>query len=176
MKAGAAAVHFEDQLSSAKNAVTWAASADSRSGRRQQTGCRTPCRRHSRGVQHLSARTDAESGNLLSSDIDPRDRDFIVSENRTDEGFFHVRNGLDYTSIMRGLASCVGRRCTLDGQTKPDLEVARKFAEAIHAQYPANCWPITAHPLIQLAPQPRRGHDRETFHKSWARWVTNSSL
>jgi isocitrate lyase len=80
----------------------------------------------------LVARTDAESANLLTSDIDERDRPFIASLERTAEGFFYVNASLDQ-AIARGLAYAPYADLIWCETGKPDLEEAKRFAEAIHA-------------------------------------------
>src|SRR5271168_4748507 len=90
------------------------------------------------------ARTDADSATLLTSDVDPRDREFITGE-RTVEGFFRIRGGTD-SAIARGLAYAPYADLLWCETSKPDLGEARKFAEAIHAKFPGkmlayNCSP-----------------------------------
>ena len=90
------------------------------------------------------ARTDANGAYLLTSDVDPRDREFCTGE-RTPEGFFCIRGGID-SAIARGLAYAPYADLIWCETSTPDLEEARKFAEAIHAQYPGkllayNCSP-----------------------------------
>jgi isocitrate lyase len=92
----------------------------------------------------LIARTDAEAANLLTSDIDARDRPFRTGE-RTAEGYFRVCNGIDQ-AIARGLAYAPYADLIWCETGKPDLGFARRFAEALHAQYPErllayNCSP-----------------------------------
>jgi isocitrate lyase len=92
----------------------------------------------------IMARTDADSAHLLTSDIDPRDREFVTGE-RTSEGFFHIRGGLD-SAIARGLAYAPYADLIWCETSRPDVEEARRFAEAIHAKYPEkmlayNCSP-----------------------------------
>jgi isocitrate lyase len=82
----------------------------------------------------LIARTDALSATLLTSDIDPRDREFITGE-RTSEGFYVVRGGLE-AAIVRSLAYAPYADMLWFETSRPDLEEAARFAEAIHAQYP----------------------------------------
>ncbi|MBR7539537.1 isocitrate lyase, partial [Mycobacterium tuberculosis] len=82
----------------------------------------------------LVARTDAEAADLLTSDIDANDQPFATGE-RTVEGFYKTRNGLDQ-AISRGLAYAPYADLIWCETGKPDLEFARKFAEAIHAKYP----------------------------------------
>src|SRR5690606_20549872 len=80
------------------------------------------------------ARTDAESATLLTSDVDERDRRFLTGE-RTAEGFYRVRNGLE-ACIARGLAYAPYADLLWMETSTPDLEVARQFAEAIKDKYP----------------------------------------
>jgi len=90
------------------------------------------------------ARTDADSATLLTTDIDPRDRVFLTGE-RTAEGFFCVRGGIE-AALARGLAYAPKADLLWMETSKPNLEEAREFAEAIHAKYPGkllsyNCSP-----------------------------------
>jgi isocitrate lyase len=92
----------------------------------------------------LVARTDANSATLLTSDIDPRDRRFVVGE-RTAEGFHQVSGGLE-AAIARGLAYAPYCDLIWCETAKPDIDEARRFAEAIHAEFPQkmlayNCSP-----------------------------------
>jgi len=92
----------------------------------------------------LVARTDAEAADLLTSDIDERDRPFCTGE-RTVEGFYRTKPGLEQ-AISRGLAYAPYADLIWCETGKPDLEYARKFAEAIHAKFPGkllayNCSP-----------------------------------
>jgi isocitrate lyase len=92
----------------------------------------------------LLARTDAEAANLLTSDVDPIDQPFCTGE-RTSEGFYRVKNGLE-ASIARGLAYAEVADMVWCETGKPDLEFARQFAEAIRAKFPEkmlayNCSP-----------------------------------
>ncbi len=144
--AGAAAVHFEDQLSSAKKCghlggkvvVPAREFVDKLVAARLAADVLgTPT--------VLVARTDANSAQLLLSDVDPRDREFITSSQRTVEGFFPFRGGLD-AAIARGLAYAPYADLLWCETSKPDLAEARRFAEAIHAKFPGkmlayNCSP-----------------------------------
>jgi len=94
----------------------------------------------------IVARTDAESARLITSDVDPRDAQFLTGE-RTPEGFFRLKEGtgLDHC-IARGLAFAPHADVLWWETSHPDLDDARKFAEAVHAQYPGkllayNCSP-----------------------------------
>ena len=145
--AGAAGVHFEDQLSSAKKCghmggkvlvPTQDAISKLVAARLAADVCNVPT--------VLVARTDAEGANLLTSDVDERDRPFIDAvKGRTAEGFFSVRAGLKQ-AIARGRAYAPFADLVWCETAKPDLEEAREFAEGIHAQFPGkflayNCSP-----------------------------------
>ncbi len=144
--AGAAGVHFEDQLSSAKKCghmggkvlvPTQEAVNKLVAARLAADVCNTPT--------ILVARTDAESANLLTADVDERDRPFIRKEARTAEGFFHVTASLDQ-AISRGLSYAPYADLIWCETGHPDLGEARQFAEAIHKQFPGkmlayNCSP-----------------------------------
>ena len=145
--AGAAGVHFEDQLSSAKKCghmggkvlvPTQEAIAKLVAARLAADVCNVPT--------VLVARTDAEGATLLTSDVDERDRPFIdAGRGRTPEGFFTVRAGLK-AAIARGCAYAPYADLLWCETAKPDLEEAREFAEGVHAQFPGkllayNCSP-----------------------------------
>jgi len=147
IEAGAAGVHFEDQLASEKKCghlggkVLIPTSAHIRN----LTAARLAA--DVMGTSTLViARTDAEAAKLLTSDIDERDRPFVDYEReRTAEGFYHVRNGLD-ACIAR--ANAYAPYCDLIWceTSKPDLEQARRFAEGVHKEHPGkllayNCSP-----------------------------------
>jgi isocitrate lyase len=90
------------------------------------------------------ARTDANAATLLTSDVDLRDQEFTTGE-RTAEGFYHVRNGLE-SAIARGLAYAPYADLLWCETAQPDLDEARRFADAIHAEFPGkmlayNCSP-----------------------------------
>jgi isocitrate lyase len=91
------------------------------------------------------ARTDADSAKLLTSDVDERDRPFIQKGERTSEGFFKLKSGVE-TAIARGLAYAPYADLVWCETSTPDLAQARRFAEGIHAKYPGkllayNCSP-----------------------------------
>jgi isocitrate lyase len=146
IEAGAAGVHFEDQLASEKKCghlggkvlIPIAAHI------RNLTAARLAA--DVMGVPTLIvARTDAEAAKLITSDIDERDRPFIVPGERTAEGFHAFRNGVD-ACIARGLAYAPHADLLWWETSHPDLDDARRFAEAVHAQYPGkllayNCSP-----------------------------------
>ncbi len=145
IEAGAAAVHFEDQLSSEKKC--------GHLGGKVLLPTQTAIRnliaaRLAADVMNVPtviiARTDANAADLITSDIDDRDKEFITGE-RTQEGFFRTRAGLDQ-AIARGLAYAPYADMIWCETSEPNLEEARKFAEAIHKEFPGkllayNCSP-----------------------------------
>ncbi|MEN1971817.1 isocitrate lyase [Luteimonas sp. MJ204] len=145
IEAGAAGVHFEDQLASAKKCGHMGGKVlvPTREAVEKLNAARLAA--DVMGVPTLIvARTDAEAADLLTSDIDDNDRPFITGE-RTVEGFFKTRNGLDQ-AISRGLAYAPYADLVWCETGKPDLGFARAFAEAIHEKYPGkmlayNCSP-----------------------------------
>lgn len=135
IQAGAAGVHFEDQLSSAKKCghlggkVLVPTSEFIRklnAARLAADVMDTPT--------VLIARTDARDAHLITSDIDDRDKPFLTGE-RTSEGFYRMRGGMDAV-IARALAYAPYADLLWFETSKPDLAEAKRFAEAIHAQYP----------------------------------------
>ena len=145
IEAGAAGVHFEDQLSSAKKCghLGGKVLVPTQEAINKLIAARLAA--DTMGVPTLIvARTDADAANLLTSDIDERDRKFITGE-RTPEGFFYVEAGIEQ-GIDRGLSYAPYSDLVWLETSTPDLEEARKFAAAIHAQYPGkllayNCSP-----------------------------------
>jgi len=145
IEAGAACVHFEDQLSSAKKCGHMGGKVLVPTSEAIQKLVAARLAADVLGVPTLiMARTDANSAYLLTSDIDPRDRELVTGE-RTPEGFFHIRGGLD-SAIARGLAYAPYADLLWCETSEPNVEEARKFAQAIHAKYPGkllayNCSP-----------------------------------
>ncbi|MBM4215059.1 MAG: isocitrate lyase [Gammaproteobacteria bacterium] len=147
IEAGAAGVHFEDQLSSAKKCGHMGGKVLVPT---QEAVNKLVAARLAADVSDvptiLVARTDAESANLLTADVDERDRPFIdTSKGRTSEGFFFVRAGLEQ-AIARGLAYAPYADLLWCETGTPDLEEAKHFAEAIHKKFPGkllayNCSP-----------------------------------
>jgi isocitrate lyase len=135
IEAGAAGVHFEDQLASVKKCGHMGGKVlvPTREMINKLQAARLAA--DVMGVDTvLLARTDAEAADLVTSDIDENDRPFLTGE-RTVEGFYKTRKGLDQ-AIARGLAYAPYADLLWCETGTPDLEFARKFAEAIHAQYP----------------------------------------
>jgi isocitrate lyase len=145
IEAGAACVHFEDQLSSAKKCGHLGGKVLVPTSEAIQKLVAARLAADVLGVPTLiMARTDANSAHLLTSNIDPRDREFLTGE-RTSEGFFHIRGGLE-SAIARGLAYAPYADLIWCETSEPSVEEARRFAEAIHAKYPGkllayNCSP-----------------------------------
>ena len=145
IEAGAAGVHWEDQLASAKKCghlggkvlvPTQEAINKLVAARLAADVCGTSTL--------VIARTDAEAANLITSDIDPRDHKFITGQ-RTPEGYYYVKNGLEQ-GIDRGLSYASYADLIWMETGNPDLGLAREFAQGIHAKYPGkmlayNCSP-----------------------------------
>jgi isocitrate lyase len=135
IEAGAACVHFEDQLSSAKKCGHLGGKVLVSTTEAIQKLVAARLAADVMGVPTLiMARTDADSAGLLTTDIDPRDRKFCTGK-RTPEGFFEVRSGVD-AAIARGLAYAPYVDMLWCETSKPNLEEAREFAKGIHAVYP----------------------------------------
>lgn len=133
--AGAAGVHWEDQLASEKKCGHLGGKVLIPTGQHIKTLNAARLAADVAGVPSLIiARTDAQAATLITSDIDERDRPFITGE-RTPEGFYRVRNGLE-ACIARGLAYAPYADLLWMETSTPDLEVARQFAEAIKDKYP----------------------------------------
>jgi len=145
IEAGAACVHFEDQLSSAKKCGHLGGKVLVPTVEAIQKLVAARLAADVMGVPTLiMARTDADSAQLLTSDIDPRDREFLTGE-RTAEGFFGVRGGLE-PAIARAIAYAPYVDLIWCETSHPDLGEARLFAEGVHAKYPGkmlayNCSP-----------------------------------
>jgi len=145
IEAGAAGVHFEDQLSSFKKCGHMGGKVLAPTGEAIHKLIAARLAADVAGVPTLLvARTDANAAGLLANNVDERDHEFVTGE-RTAEGFFRVRAGLDQ-AIARGLAYAPWADLVWCETAHPDLEEAKRFAEAIHAQYPGkllayNCSP-----------------------------------
>ena len=143
---GAAAVHFEDQLSSAKKCghmggkvlvPTQEAIQKLVAARLAADVCGVPT--------ILIARTDANGAKLITSDIDPADAPFLTGEERTSEGFYRIHSGIE-TAIARGLAYAPYCDMIWCETSEPNIAEAKRFADAIHAKFPGkllayNCSP-----------------------------------
>jgi len=145
IEAGAAGVHFEDQLASAKKCGHMGGKVLVPT---QEAVQKLIAARLAADIMDvptiLVARTDAMAAGLITSDVDPYDADFITGE-RTVEGFYQTRAGIDQ-AISRGLAYAPFADLLWCETGTPDLEQAKTFAEAIHAKFPGkllayNCSP-----------------------------------
>ena len=145
IEAGAAGVHYEDQLSSEKKCGHLGGKVLVPTGQFVRTLVGARLAADILDVPTLIiARTDADSAHLLTSDIDPRDREFLDG-GRTPEGFFRIRGGLDM-AIARGRAYAPYSDLLWCETSTPDLAEARRFAEGIHSAFPRkplayNCSP-----------------------------------
>ncbi len=136
IEAGASGVHFEDQLASEKKCGHMGGKVLVPTSEfiRKLTAARLAA--DVMGVPTvLMARTDANSAKLLTSDVDPRDQEFISDKQRTPEGFFRINGGIE-CAIARGLAYAPYCDLLWCETSTPNLEEARKFADAIHEKYP----------------------------------------
>lgn len=145
IKAGAAGVHFEDQLASVKKCGHMGGKVLVPTQEAVQKLIAARLAADVSGTDTLIvARTDANAADLLTNDVDPNDTPFLTGE-RTAEGFYKVKAGIDQ-AISRGLAYAPFADLVWCETAKPDLGEARQFAEAIHAKYPGkllayNCSP-----------------------------------
>lgn len=145
IEAGASGVHFEDQLSSEKKCGHLGGKVllPTQTAVRNLISARLAA--DVMGVPTIIvARTDADAADLITSDIDPVDQEFITGE-RTPEGFYHTKAGLDQ-AIARGLAYAPYADLVWCETSEPNLEDAKRFADAIHKKYPGkllayNCSP-----------------------------------
>ncbi|QRM29791.1 isocitrate lyase [Microvirga sp. VF16] len=148
IEAGAAGVHFEDQLASEKKCGHLGGKVLIPTSAHERNLIAARLAADVMGTSTLiMARTDAESAKLITSDVDERDRPFIEPDSRTPEGFYRLKDGagLDHC-IARGLAYAELADLLWWEASHPDLDDARKFAEAIHKRYPGkllayNCSP-----------------------------------
>ncbi|MBD2747809.1 isocitrate lyase [Microvirga sp. BT688] len=148
IEAGAAGVHFEDQLASEKKCGHLGGKVLIPTSAHERNLIAARLAADVMGTSTLiMARTDAESAKLITSDVDERDRPFIEPDSRTPEGFYRLKDGtgLDHC-IARGLAYAELADLLWWETSHPDLDDARKFAEAIHKRYPGkllayNCSP-----------------------------------
>lgn len=145
IEAGAAAVHFEDQLASVKKCGHMGGKVlvPTREAIQKLVAARLAA--DVLGVPTLViARTDADAADLITSDCDPYDSEFITGE-RTSEGFYRTHAGIEQ-AISRGLAYAPYADLVWCETSTPDLALAKRFADAIHAKYPGkllayNCSP-----------------------------------
>ena len=159
IEAGAAGVHFEDQLSSEKKCGHLGGKVLVPTGQFIRTLLAARLAADVLGVPTLVvARTDADSAKLLTSDADERDHEFLTGE-RSPEGFYYVRDGVE-AAIARGLAYAPYADLVWMETSTPDLGEAREFADAIHERVPGQAARLQLLALLQLAAPPRRRDDR----------------
>ena len=145
IRAGAAGVHFEDQLAAEKKCGHMGGKVLVPTSQHIRTLRSARLAADVMGVPTIVvARTDANGANLLTTDVDQRDQEFTTGE-RTAEGFYHVKPGLDQ-AIARGLAYAPYADLIWCETAHPDLDEAARFAEAIHTEFPGkmlayNCSP-----------------------------------
>ena len=160
IEAGAAGVHWEDQLSSEKKCGHLGGKVLIPTSQHIRT---LNAARLATDVAKVPtivvARTDADAATLITTDIDERDQPFVTGE-RTAEGFYRVRNGIE-PCIARGLAYSPHSDMLWMETSTPDLEIARKFAEAIKAVYPDQLLAYNCSPSFNW----RRHLDEETIAK-----------
>ena len=175
IKAGASGVHFEDQLSSAKKCGHMGGKVLVPTG---EAIAKLISARLAADVMDiptvLIARTDADAANLITSDIDERDHEFLTGD-RTSEGFFRTKAGMDQ-AISRGLAYAPYVDMLWCETSKPDLEQAQIFADAIHAEYPDQLLSYNCSPSFNW----KSNLDEDTmkyFRESSVRWdISSNSL
>ena len=135
IEAGAAGVHFEDQLASEKKCGHLGGKVLVPTSQMIRTLNAARLAADVAGVDTvIMARTDAEAATLITSDHDPLDKDFVINE-RTEEGFYKFKNGIE-ACIRRGLAYAPYADLLWFETSTPDLAQAKKFADAIHAEFP----------------------------------------
>jgi len=145
IQAGAAGIHWEDQLASEKKCGHLGGKVLIPTSQHIRTLNAARLAADVAGVPTIQiARTDALAADLLTSEIDERDRPFLTGD-RSSEGFYRVRNGIDPV-ITRGLAYAPYADLLWVETGTPDIELAREFAAAVHAEYPGkmlayNCSP-----------------------------------
>ncbi|WP_342330108.1 isocitrate lyase [Pedobacter sp. FW305-3-2-15-E-R2A2] len=163
---GASGVHFEDQLSSAKKCGHLGGKVLVPT---QEAINKLIAARLAADVMNVStiiiARTDGEAANLITSDIDVRDQEFITGE-RTNEGFYSVRNGLEQC-ISRGLSYAPYADMIWMETSQPDLAIAKAFAEAIHAVYPGKLLAYNCSPSFNWSKHLKE-EEMETFREDLA--------
>lgn len=166
IESGAAAAHFEDQLSSAKKCGHLGGKVLVST---QEAINKLISARLAADVMNvptvLIARTDADAAGLITSDIDKRDHKFITGE-RTTEGFFKVNNGLEQ-GIDRGLSYAPYADLLWLETSHPDLGQAREFAQAIHAEFPGKMLAYNCSPSFNWGAHMER-KDMATFREDLA--------
>lgn len=168
IESGASAVHFEDQLSSAKKCGHLGGKVLVPT---QEAINKLVAARLAADVMDVPtliiARTDADAANLITSDIDERDRKFIMGNERTSEGFYYVKNGVEQ-GIDRGLSYAPYADLLWMETSTPDLKQAKQFADAIHAKYPGKLLAYNCSPSFNWAAKLSVA-EMETFREELAK-------
>ena len=174
IEAGAAGVHFEDQLSSEKKCGHLGGKVLVPTSQFVRTLVAARLAADVLDVPTiLVARTDALSATLLTSDVDERDHEFLTGE-RTPEGFFRIKPGIE-APIARALAYAPYADLLWCETSTPDLDEAAQFAEAVHAKLPRQAPRVQLLAVVQLEEAPRRQDDRVLPARARATWGTGSS-
>jgi isocitrate lyase len=153
IEAGAAGVHFEDQLASEKKCGHLGGKVLVPTSQHERSLAAARLAADTMGVPTvIVCRTDAESARLITSDVDERDRPFIEADSRTPEGFFRLRAGTGLQHcIARGLSFAESADLLWWETSKPDLNDARAFAEAVHTRYPGKMMAYNCSPSFNWA-------------------------
>ena len=160
IRAGAAGVHLEDQLASVKKCGHMGGKVLVPTAEACQKLIAARMAADVCGVPTLViARTDAEAADLLTSDYDDNDKPFLTGE-RTAEGFYKTHKGLDQ-AISRAVAYADYADLVWCETGTPDLEFAKKFAEAVHAKHPGQDAGLQLLAVVQLEEKPGRRHHRQ---------------
>ena len=161
IEAGAGGVHFEDQLASEKKCGHMGGKVLIPTAAHIRNLVAARLAADVMGVSTLViARTDAEAAKLITSDIDERDQEFIIPAERTAEGFYWVKNGLE-PCIARAKAYAPYADLIWCETSKPDLEQAKRFAEGVHARLPGQDARLQLFAELQLEEASRRRDDRQ---------------
>ena len=174
IEAGAAGVHFEDQLASEKKCGHMGGKVLVPTSQFIRTLTAARLAADVLDVPTvLIARTDANSAQLLTSDIDPRDQRFLTGQ-RTAEGFFRIEGGLDI-AIARGLSYAPYADLLWCETSTPDLDEARRFRRGDPRRIPGQAAGLQLLAVVQLEEEARRSARSPASSASWARWATSSS-
>ena len=166
IEAGAAGVHFEDQLSSEKKCGHLGGKVLIPTGQAIRNLNAARLAADVAGVDTvIMARTDAEAATLITSDHDPLDKDFVINE-RTEEGFYKFKNGIE-ACIARGLAYAPYADLLWFETSTPDIQQAKRFADAIHERFPDQMLAYNCSPSFNWRKYLSMG-ECETFQKELA--------
>ena len=161
IEAGAAGVHFEDQLAAEKKCGHMGGKVLIPTAQHIRNLVAARLAADVMGVPTLViARTDAEAAKLITSDVDERDRPYLLGAGRTSEGFFHVRNGLE-PCIARAIAYAPYADLLWCETSRPDLDQAKRFAEGVHRAHPGKMLAYNCSPSFNW----RRNLDAATIAK-----------